>query len=259
MPTPFPGMDPYLEQPSIWPDLHNSLIAAIRAALAPRLQPSYYVAIEERTYTILPSDMIFAGWPDLAVIRSSLREAPAAALLPAYDDDTTVAIEVDMPEIVRETYLEVRDVGGEVVTVLELLSPSNKRPGEGCDLYLRKRKSIIGSLTSLVEIDLLRGGVQMPVRGWHGPNDYRLLILQGYRCPAGELKPFSLRRPIPRFRMPLRPNDDEPEVDLNQLLHACYDQAYYNLRINYRAEADPPLGGEDSAWAADLLGTAGLR
>lgn len=227
-PTPFPGMNPYLEQPALWPDVHNRLIATIADALAPQLRPRYYVAIEERTY-------------------------------PFVGEDQDVS-EVPVLDEVRETFLEVRSGAHErVVTVLEILSPANKRAGAGRTPYSDKRLGIFSTRTNLVELDLLRAGEPMPVRGWSGRSDYRILVSRGERRPRVELLPFGVRQPIPSPSLPLQPGDTEPRIELGPILHALYDRAGYDLRLNYRTEPDPPLAGDDAAWADALLRTAGLR
>ncbi|MBX0329706.1 DUF4058 family protein [Oscillochloris sp. ZM17-4] len=256
METPFPGMDPYLEQPAIWPDLHNSLIVALRDDLAPQLRPRYYVAIEERTYTVEPGDLLLAGRADVAVVGPAYGAADPD---PERAESGGVVVSVDMPDEVRETYLEVRSASGEVVTLVEILSPTNKRPGEGRGLYLRTRRSVIGTLTHLVEIDLLRAGAPMPVSGWAGQSDYRIMISRGNRRPRALLLPFGVRQAIPSFALPLLPGDAEPAVDLGALLRALYDRGGYDLRLRYADPADPPLAGDNSAWADDLLRAAGLR
>ncbi len=257
MPTPFPGMDPYLEQPALWPDLHNSLIVALRDDLAPRLRPRYYVAIEERTYTVEPADLALAGRADVAVV--SHAPAPNAALAGQAAQSGGVVIELELPDLVRETYLEVRAADGQIVTLIEILSPTNKRPGEGRGQYLRKRRAVLGSLSHLVEIDLLRGGEPMPVQRYEGQSDYRIMVSRGEQRPRALLLPFNVRQPIPLFQLPLLADDPEPTVELGALLHALYDRGGYDLRLRYGVEADPPLSGEDAAWAAALLHTAGLR
>jgi hypothetical protein len=250
-------MDPYLERPGLWPDVHNRLIAALADALAPLLRPRYFVSIEERTYTVAPDDLIFAGRADVAVVERGIRD-PGEAFVA--DTDGVVTVEVPLLDEVRETFLEVRSVANErIVTVLELLSPANKRTGAGREQYLEKRFGIFGTRTNLVEIDLLRAGDPMPVLGWGGQSDYRLLLSRGDHRPRAQLLPFGVRQPIPSFALPLLRGDDEPKVDLSALLHALYDRAGYDLRLDYRADAEPPLDGEDAAWADELLRTAGLR
>ncbi len=165
-----------------------------------------------------------------------------------------------MPDEVREVYLEIRDVADDrVVTVLDVLSPTNKLPGEGRWQYEQKRLTLLGTQTHLVEIDLLRVGVPMPMLGHDGTSDYRIVVSRAERRPLADLLPFTVRQPIPAFRLPLQPGDDEPEVVLNEILHALYDRAGYDLRLDYERDPDPPLPPADAAWADELLGTAGRR
>lgn len=257
MPNPFPGMNPYLEAPGLWPDVHNRLIVSIADNLAPVLRPRYYVAIEERTYLVEPEDAACVGRADAAVVTRSAQ--PASVSVPLHESGG-VTVEVALPDLVREAYLEVRAAtDGRVVTVIEVLSPANKRSGEGRTLYLRKRLAVLGSLAHLVEIDLLRAGEPMPVRGWTGFSDYRMLISRSSQRPRALLIPFSVRQPIPRFAVPLDADVTEPEIDVGALLNVIYERAAFDLRIDYRREPDPPLIGDDAAWADELLRQSGLR
>ncbi len=258
MPTPFPGMDPYLEQPRLWPDVHNSLIAALRDDLAPRLRPRYVIAVEERTYSYEASALTFAGRPDLTVTRLN-EPAVRYETRPQPRRAGVVAVELPLPDLARETYLEIRGRDDRVVTVLEMLSPANKVPGEGRDLYERKRRRVLDSLTNLVEIDLLRGGQPTVTSNESQSAHYRILVSRGHTRPWADLHYFSVRDPIPAFPLPLQEGEEEPLVALNDLLHALYDRAGYDLRIDYRSEPEPPLDEEDAAWAAALLHEAGLR
>jgi len=250
MPSPFPGMDPYLEHPDIWPDVHNRLIAAIGDALGPVLRPRYYVALEERVYIEEPPEQILAGRPDLTVVaRSPGPERPSAGSAPV-----VAVVEVQVPDRVRETYLEVRGVDErDVVTVIEVLSPTNKRSGEGRRLYLDKRRTVFGTLTSLVEIDLLRSGERMPVGGARPDCDYSILVSRSWRRPSAHLVPFGVRDRVPAFPVPLRREEEEPPVDLGVLLASLYDRAGYDLRVRYDRPAQPPLRPEDAAWANALF------
>ncbi|MFV9504652.1 MAG: DUF4058 family protein [Oscillochloridaceae bacterium umkhey_bin13] len=259
MPTPFPGMDPYLEHPALWPDVHNSLIVALRDALAPQVRPRYYVAVEERIHMVEPGDLVFGGRADVAVgaLAAPPNDLNDAAMI---ESDGGVLIELAMPVQIRETYLEVRLVGShEVVTVLEVLSPTNKRPGEGREQYLRKRNVILASMTHLVELDLLRAGEPMPFQRQRQMSDYRILISRAAQRPKAWLIPFGLKQVMPSFTIPLYPGDPEPSVDLNQLLHDLHMRSSYDLRVDYRYDAEPPLHGATAAWADALLREAGLR
>lgn len=251
-------MDPYLEHPESWQGFHNSLIAAVALDLAPRLRPRYYVATEERTYLHAPDRVTFIGRPDVTVLSPVLQEPRAEWRVEPVAG--AVSVEVPVPDVVREAYLEIRQTGSdEVVTVLEILSPTNKRPGEGRRQYEQKRLTIFGSLTNLVEIDLLRAGEPMPMWGNGHGTHYRILVSRARQRPSADLYAFSVRQPIPDFPLPLHPDDPEPPVALNRILHELYERAGYDLRINYRAHALPPLEGEDAAWADALLHQARLR
>lgn len=243
-------MDPYLEHPDLCPDVHNGLIAALRDDLSPTLRPRYYIALEERTYLEEPGELALVGRPDVTVVR---RGGPSEAGGEPRRSPAVVEVELPIAEPVRETYLEVRSVpAGEVVTVIELLSPSNKRPGTGRTVYLEKREAILSTRTSLVEVDLLRGGEPMPTRGAAVASDYRILVSRRHRRPKADLIAFGVRDPIPKFSLPLRRGEEEPEVDLGRVLHALYDRASYDLRIDYRLEPVPPLGAADAEWASKL-------
>lgn len=262
MPSPFPGMDPFLEDSAIWPDVHNSLIAGIRDRLGPVLRPRYVVRLEERTYLSDPEGLVFLGRPDLTVHAGTGRTArPAEAATPEPAGvGGVLTVEVPAPDRVRETYIEVRAAqGAEVITVLEVLSPANKLGGEGRRIYEGKRRGVLATRTHLVEIDLVRAGDPMTVFGTDSKADYRILVSRGDRRPLADLRLFSLRDPIPRFSLPLLAGDDEPEVDVGDILASLYDRAAYDLTIDYAREPVPPLAERDRAFADDLLRHTGRR
>ncbi len=266
MPSPFPGMDPYLEHPDHWPGFHNLLIARLAETLGPVLRPRYYVAAEERVYVVESPDGVWR--PDLAVREAGggrAENGPVLATRPAGDTRVLVAT-LPMPDRIRETYLEVRATSSrEAVTAIELLSASNKRTGKGRQDYLEKRLDIVGTRTNLVEIDLLRAGEPMPayLRDWPPsappPGTYRILVARGHRRPLADIYAFSVRETIPVFPLPLRSNDEEPSVDLQLAFNQLYDTLSYDLRIDYRAEPFPPLDEEDDGWADALLCQAARR
>ncbi len=246
-------MDPYLEHPTLWPDVHNSLIAAIRDTLSPILAPRYYVALEQRTYLLYLDDLVLVGRPDLAVVPSEGPQSVSA--LPLADVDV-IEVEVPVDDEVTETYLEVRETGGgNVVTAVEVLSPANKLHRKGREDYEQKRRLIFSSRTNLVEIDLMRAGKPMPVSKYI-ISDYRILVMRGTGRRLGRLFPFSVRKPIPSFSLPLLPGDAEPMVDLNSILHALYERARFDLRLDYTQPPVPPLNEADAAWADELTKNA---
>ena len=258
MPSPFPGMDPYLERPSLWPDVHASLIIALRDALSPVVGPKYYVAVEERIYLIQPEERRLVGQPDVVVVgeREPAGGAGAAAATATMPAARIVEVPMPEPEPARLTYLEVREPpGGEVVTTIEILSHVNKRPGSGRRQYEEKRLEVLISFTNLVEIDLLRAYPPMEVRPIDGgeASDYRVLVSRADQRPRAVLFAFSVREPIPAFPLPLRPDEPEPPVDLRSLLDGIYERDAYHRRIDYRKPPDPRLPEADAEWASAIL------
>jgi len=262
MRSPFPGMNPYLENPELWAEVHSRLIVAIADAIAPPLRPNYYVAVEKRTYMAEPEDSLLVGVPDVSVFTKSVQdqrsEKAAATAVMSASEPLTVA--VPLMEEVQERYLEIREVkSGAVVTAIEVLSPKNKRAGEGRDAYLRKRQQVLTSLTHLVEIDLLRAGKPMPIQGDVPDTAYRILVSRGDRRPTAHLYAFTLRDDIPVFPLPLRPGDEEPEVNLNEILNGVYERAGFDLRIDYTQPVQPALTQEDRDWVREQLQQAGVQ
>jgi hypothetical protein len=253
-------MDPYLERRNVWPDVHSALIVATRDALAPQVAPAYYVAIEERTYIVALDSAEFLGRPDVAIITAST-EARSVSEAETATAVASVAQTVVLPrfEAVRERYLEIRDAQTQaVVTAIEILSPSNKAPGEGRDAYEEKRRQVLSTLTNLVEIDLLQGGkpmeMQPPPQG-----DYRILVRAGWERPQARLYVCSVRQALPEVPVPLRRGEPEARLPLGKLLADIYARAHYKLRLDYRQLPEPSLSPLDAAWADALLRTKGLR
>lgn len=245
-------MDPYLEHPALWPDVHNRLIAALADDLSERVAPRYYVGLERRTYLLKADDIVLVGRPDIAVAHVS--DAPGTMPQSVTASTTVVEVDVPMHDEVYENFLEIHEVRTDkLITVLELLSPVNKLNQQGREAYERKRGNIFSSWTNLVEIDLLRAGEPMPVIGPHVRSDYRILISRGRQRPRATLIAFGVRQPLPPFPLPLLPDDIEPEVDLQRILHDLYQRAHFDLRLDYTQPPIPPLSDADADWAQDLI------
>jgi Protein of unknown function (DUF4058) len=237
MSSPFPGMNPYLENSQLWAEVHSRLIVEISDAISPQVLPKYRVAIEKRVYQVNEESLSVVSAPH-----------------------KPINVNIPIPEEVMEGYLEVREVGtGEVITVIELLSPKNKLSKEGRNAYENKRQKILGSATHLVEIDLLRSGKPMPISGKEIPSSYRILVSRSNYRPKAELYPFELQEAIPKFPLPLRTGDNEPLLDLQLLINQIYDRAGFYLAIDYTSDPTPKLSKTDTAWAANLLQQQGLR
>jgi hypothetical protein len=244
----FPGMNPYLENPELWSEVHSWLIVQLARFLNLLITPKYRAAVEKRVY----SDSLLVGIPDVSVSRGerpfASTEGRAVSVL-----SQPLKVLVPVTEEVRETYLEIREVGtGTVVTVVEVLSPKNKRAGEGKSKYDAKRQKILNSATHLVEIDLLRTGKAKLVAGGV-ESDYRILVSRADCRPEAELYAFNLKEPIPKFRLPLREGDEEPVICLQKLLDQVYQEAALALAIDYSKQPVPPVSDEDFVWIQTLL------
>jgi Protein of unknown function (DUF4058) len=261
MASPFPGMNPYLENPTLWQKVHKRLIVTISDVLSPQLRPKYIVDIEERVYQTDENDSLLVGIPDLAVqSNQATTKQETGNIAVASPPTQAVTVIIPMPETVKESYLEVRDVATrEVVTVIEVLSPKNKRAGEGRQAYEKKRRQVLGSLSHLVEIDLLRNGKPMAILQNDVQSDYRILVSRSDFRPKADLLAFNLQHPIPSFELPLRDKDIEPVFDLQTILNELYDRASYDLVIDYKKEPIPGLSKTNQEWLNTLLHQQGLR
>ena len=247
MPSPFPGMDPYLEQAAHWQDFHTELLTTIRRMLTLKVGPNYIVQFEEHVYIHdLPPE------PRSSVCRAGVSVARAR---PIHGAEVALGVleapaEIDLPEQVEERirFLEIRDRRGrELVTVIELLSPSNKRLGEDRDSYLSKRREILRSHAHLVEIDLLRGWTPMPMRN-RPACDYSVMFSRAERRPKAGFWASALRDRLPFVPIPLRIDDSDVRIDLQEALNSAYEAAAYERYI-YEEGPEPALVGPDAEWA----------
>ncbi len=264
MPSPFPGMDPYLEYPSRWSEVHSRFISAIANGLEKQLSDAYFISVEKRVYQLTSDDAVLIGIPDTTLATFSrtatasprsdgnATEATTTATLEPTADYRTVTLPIPMD--VRESYLEVRDIEtGEVITAIELLSPVNQRSGEGRRVYELKRQAILGSQTHFIEIDLLRAGSPMAMLGALESTDYRLLVSRASARPRAQLYGFNVEQPIPTIPVPLRIGEPDLALDLKQFLDEIYAQARYDRRIDYQQLPIPPLREVSQAWAIDRI------
>jgi len=251
MPSPFPGMNPYLERAGVWRKFHHHFITTAMTHLAAQLDPRYLVDIETQLYIHEPpADRRFRDTADGSVADSSSRASQSGGAAPAAVAPVYVTI-LDEVEIEKVHSVLIRDAdGNEVVTVVELLSRSNKYAGPDREQYLRKRTELIRSGTSLVELDLLRGGPRMPPDDM--PTcDYCAVVSRVEERPRLGVWPWRLREPMPTIPVPLR-QGEAAWLDLKAVLDRLYDEGYYE-RSAYARPPEPRLSPDDAAWAAQFL------
>ena len=256
MPSPSPGIDPYLEG-SEWSSFHSQLIVSISRQLAPKLRPRYVALVEKRFIFDSGQELSISTrngsvqrdiYPNVGIADRELpvdtgRSAPVAVLDPTLQVSTGVAREVP------QRWVEIRDTADRrLVTVIELLSPVNKR-GRGYSDYVERREDILSSRAHLLEIDLLRRGHRVPMRESLPHAPYFLFLSREQRRPLTDVWAIALDQPLPRIGVPLLPGDEDVVLDLQAALIDVYDSIGYDLLLDYSELPDVPLTDEAADWA----------
>lgn len=265
MPSPFPGMDPYLEAAAWWRGFHNKFIGQMEATLNADLPPGFGANSEERVYIISPQR---SAYPDVLVkgneTASTRVSGGGTAVLEPTD---THGILIAYPERIMEPYIVIRAAENleRVITIIEVLSPANKTLGsEGRAEYLQKQHDLLHSETHLMEIDLLRGGVHTvaaPLEGLQarGHWDYLVCLHRSTQPYHFEYWFISLRESLPKVSVPLTEDVPEVELDLQAAFTRAYDAGPYTRLMDYRRDPPIPLSEADTAWVDALLKARGLR
>jgi hypothetical protein len=245
-------MDPYLEDPAVWSDFHGSFLLSIRAELNTRLPEGYvarwdrYVWVDEpeddETVTLVRPDVFVTRAHDQSNDEASVvLAAPTMAILPQFEPK-------------GKGFLKIVDAKGKrVVTVVEMLSPTNKAPGKDRNAYLEKRQEYFRTGTNLVEIDFLRGGVRPPIEGKRAPADYYILVSAAVDFPRAGIWPLTIRDPLPPIPVPLDPGVEPVVVPLQPCFERCYHEARFWEDIDYNLAPEPPLGEVDAIWSQQRI------
>jgi hypothetical protein len=271
MPSPFPGMDPFLEDPAIFPDLHDRFITYLSEVLNSALPPPYFtgiasrVRIETSRRRIEPGVNVLHPTPLNGGAKMGSSWGGVAVVEAIGANPVVVPFE---QEEVRETFLEIHtEPGGEhLVTTIEVLSPANKTPGDhGRSPYLQKQDEVLQSRVHLVEIDLLRSGVHttvVPIGAavrMAGFFDYHVCVHRWDQPRVCFVYPIQLQGGLPLVAIPLLPEHPPIVVDLKSVLDRAYDSGQYRRRARYRETAPPPpLHPNQTAWVEQTLRSAGL-
>ena len=254
MPSPFPGMNPYIERASVWHDFHERWIPLVADLIGAQVLPRYFVRIDEQMYIHEHSleDRRLVGRGDLLVPALSCRGAAAVRHRRIGLESCPAEVRLPAVDIEGHSFLEIRDRDRqELVTVIELLSPSNKYQGPDREQYLAKARNIQRSWVHFVEIDLLRGGPRMP---WLDmPEcDYCVVVSRFEARPKAGFWPIHLRERLPEIPIPLRRGDADARIDLQHVLNRIYDAAGYAYHI-YGGPPEPLLSPADAAWAEPFV------
>lgn len=251
MPSPFPGMNPWMEAPELWPGVHAALISEIRSRLNATMPPRYFADVEERVFLCDPDDpMIRLIVPDVTVREltppdfQENKSSATATITPALQ-----ARVADFEVTERRIVIRSSDHHA-IVTVIEILSPANKLQGSaGRTSYLSKRRELIQSQTHFIEIDLLRAGSRAePVPGM-GRGDYLIWLSRSEDRMHVDYWPTPLESPLPTIPVPLLPRDQDVTLELQAVLHDVYDRSGYVRRLDYSKPVPaPPLADTQIDW-----------
>ncbi len=254
MPSPFPGMDPYIESSDRWGDFHTNMLSAIRAQLNARLPRRYTASVQEyvwvveqktrrRRQKLEPDVFVSEKVPSAKRSRSKNLSAQPAT------------IELDPVSDIKRRNIQIVDRDyNRVVTAMELLSPGNKEPGSLRRAYLRKRYEYLANRVNLVEIDLLRRGPRLPL-GNHPPepSDYYVMVCRAWEYPKAGFWAFSIRDDLPEILVPLTYDTPDVALPLRPCLDRVYDESRYKWELHYDRPLLPPVRKQDAAWVRTIL------
>jgi hypothetical protein len=258
MQSPFPGMDPYLENPAYWEDFHRSFITYLRDALLERLPPNYDARIDQRIRLMDASEETRGvRLPDLAVTHH-----PAAEPMSGKSSSSSAVLEpvvLAMPAVTedRDVWIDVFHLPERsLVTVIEVLSPTNKS-GEGALDYRNKRIDLYSRHVSLVEIDLLLNGERLTFRKPLPRGDYYAVVARDEKRPNADVYAWTLRDVLPEIPIPLKSPDPDVRLSLSEVFATAYERGQYGRRLRYQSAPPVPLSERDNSWAAALA--AGIK
>lgn len=253
MPSPFPGMDPYLEDPRYWRQFHHLFITYLFEAINHSVPDPYAARIDERTKIVdVATGESAEVIPDVQVDRPRGNGAAGQSGVAVTTDVGVVELPLTILDEETEGYIEIIKLPErELVAVVEVLSPSNKI-GDGRKEFIIKRNAFLRREVHFVELDLLVGGKHMPTQVPRPPGDYFVTVARHERHPVGEMYHFTVRQKLPTVRIPLKAPDPDVQIDLGAVFATTYDRGYYRRDLDYSRPLAAPLSEADRAWAAEV-------
>lgn len=256
-------MDPYLENPDHWRGIHTALIFCCFEALNRALPPGFVARIEERIYLTAPEDRFY---PDIAIERLPTLGGRQAVLEAPRGIDIPLSVALEVREV-RQRFIEIVElaVPERVITALEILSPTNKTPGDGYAEYRRKQAEYLKSATHLLEIDLLRAGThtvaasKSEITAHFGHWDYVVCLHRAGSGLTGDTWPRTVRQVLPQVLIPLTETHPDIRLDLQSIISRVYEAGAMERSIDYSLPPVPALHPEDAEWADALLQSHGFR
>ena len=274
----FPGMNPYLEAPDIWPDFHDALAATIRAELNVTLPSPYYARLQKRPELgiVLAGGVTHRIIPDVTVLRQpnlpSGKGGTSVAVLDEARTEASTGIELRVhTDPFQHRFVEIRDTERDhkLITLIEIVSPANKRPGPDRRAYLTKQEEILSSDANLIELDLLRADQRLLpypelAAAVETLNPDYLVLLNRSALREGTwmdytLYPVRLSESLPCIPVPLSGQDDDVLLDLQVAANRVYREGPYARAIDYSVEVEPSLDEAKARWVDERLRGAGWR
>ena len=226
MPSPFPGMDPYLEAAPLWAGFQQQFVTCLYQLLLPNLADRYNPRPVRRTYHT-----------EMPLFTSVIREEHV------------------------ESFVEVRRrTDSRLVTLIDVVSPANKTMTQGRSAYLAQRRLAQNAGANLVEIDLVLQGkptLDFPRDGLDC--DYTVTVARADRPDRYDVYPITLRERLKKVKLPLGPEDGDRPLDLQAVFARCYDQSGYAKQIDYTSDLPVPVAEDTRKWVEALLRQLKLR
>ena len=254
MPCPFPGIDPFIEAQGRWLDFHQTFLVVCRSELNRHLPENYVANLEEQVHLVRSSDEpLIPVRPDLVVIRPSGPLEPSGPLAAVRTlESTTIPLAWHDLEEVRELWIEIRCLPDmELVTVVELLSPSNKIGEERVE-YLEKRAALLNRAVHIVELDLLLGGRRLPMLRPLPPAHAYAIVSRAEQRPDAQVYGWTLRDPLPTIPIPLENPDPDIPLRLAPAFAQTYQEGRYGKLIRYDQPIAFPLSDQNQAWVRTM-------
>lgn len=259
MPSPFPGMDPYLESPTHWSDLHARFINVLSEVIADRLPKNYFARLGEDVWLIQPEISMRQGRePDVLVSHDPSRSGGnASAVVGGVRREPMSLANVEYLDPHTEAFIEIiRLPEQQVVTVLELLSPTNKS-GDGQGFYLEKWQQLIHQKIHLIELDLIRAGRRLELNRPLPQGDYYAFVSRSDRRPLCDVYPWTVQDALPVLPIPLLSPDPDIEIDLEAAFQMVYQRGRYERLVRYDQPPPPPsFAGYDAEWVTRTAAAA---
>jgi len=254
MPSPFPGVDPYIEDQHFWPDFHHRFMTYWCDFLLEQLPTNYDARLEERIRLVerTPRKREHRRQPDIAIERRESARGMTGGTT-VVNKPTLEPIVMGLPVIeeIRHSRINIiHRADRELVTVLELLSPDNKR-GMGFDAYLERRSQLHfhDPAVHLVELDLLLRGRRLPMSDPLPAGDFYCFVRRVEDRDHAEVYAWTLRDDLPVIPIPLRRPTQDLHSSIAQVFRKAYEQGRYQHMLEYGNPLRVPMSPADLRWA----------